>query len=143
VPREGRKRRRGHEDEREGRREEKKREKPRQAVADKTQHERGRTREWTRQHRGRRPNKAGPEETGEDQSATKRRRPNGLEVTVEYRNLRGILSSIPTIDKATERGHRPDFYIFVETWMEYAVQTEAERVHPGGVRQSTTKEAQG
>ena len=43
-------------------------------------------------------------------------------MSVEFRNLRGIYSSIKRINLATASGHRPDIFIFAETWMEHAEQ---------------------
>jgi hypothetical protein len=45
-------------------------------------------------------------------------------VTVEWRNLRGIFSSVKQINTATAAGFRPDLYIFAETFMEHAVQPQ-------------------
>ncbi len=55
---------------------------------------------------------------------------NSSNVQVEFRNLRGIYSSIKKINAATAAGYKPDIYIFAETWIEHANQPSIKEYEP-------------
>ncbi len=60
---------------------------------------------------------------------------------VEYRNVRGIYSSIKEIEAAAAKGYTPALYILSETWMEHAEQPENQGLHTHRVRQGQKTEA--